>query len=375
MKKINSFRKYISLLVLSLLLVANTAACGEKPAAANDSSQDTPSGSSDAADDPSQSTPESSAADALPAPSTPNVPGVGDNSSLFAPGGTGAGNNDPTGADVAGMDNELSSYLAALDDLYNGSLDAFELENFSSVTEFYNSDVRVAMEDSVNQMLHELNDMIGVEIFRSASVSVQEPDRIIYTYQYGEILDNAAITASLESELDTIILTIQSSLKDYQSHGIPATVIQLNYLNADGTLVQTLDVTEDLDPAGITVNPDSALTEGTSGSLQDWLDSAEAAETVETINNLIASTGFTVSFAIDGNTLIYQYYLPAGLSFDDFTEEEREATFDAAVDANADSVHTLFTMFEKEQGLTLDAVRFVVYSAEGTELYSRDITP
>ena len=345
MKKFINIKISIPLLMLSLLLILTTSACGEKPAAGNGSSQDTPSGSSDAADDPSQSTPGSSDSAEDPsqstpdnsdpgvhlAPSTPNVPGVGDNSSLFAPSGTGAS----------------SSYT--LDDLFNGNLDDFDFGPFSSMTEFYNSDARVMIEDFVNQFLHELNDMIGVETFRSASISVQEPDRVIYTYQY--------------------------NIRNYQFHGIPVNVIQLNYLNADGTLVYTLDITEDLDPSAITVSPDSAPAESTSGSLQEWLDSDEAAETVETINNLIASTGFTVSFAIDGNTLIYQYYLPAGLSFDDFTEEEREATFDAAVDANTDSVHTLFTMFAEEQGLVLDAVRFVVYSADGTELYSRDITP
>lgn len=346
MKKFINIKKSISLLMLSLLLILTTSACGEKPAAGNGSSQDTPSGSSDAADNPSQST-----------PNTPNVPGVGDNSSLFAPGGTGAS----------------SSYT--LDDLFNGSLDNIYFEAFSTVTEFYNSDVRIILEDLMNQAFDEMNDIVGTDMFRSVSIGVEEPETVIYTYQYGEILDTAAITANLESNLEMLIRSTQNDIESYQSYGIPAKIIRLNYLNADGALVYTLDITEYLDPAGITVNPDSALTEGASGSLQEWLDSDEAAETVETINNLIASTGFTVSFAIDGNTLIYQYYLPAGLSFDDFTEEEREATFDAAVDANTDSVHTLFTMFAEEQGLVLDAVRFVVYSADGTELYSRDITP
>lgn len=346
MKKFINIKKSISLLMLSLLLILTTSACGEKTAAGNGSSQDTPSGSSDAADNPSQST-----------PNTPNVPGVGDNSSLFAPGGTGAS----------------SSYT--LDDLFNGSLDNIYFEAFSTVTEFYNSDVRIILEDLMNQAFDEMNDIVGTDMFRSVSIGVEEPETVIYTYQYGEILDTAAITANLESNLEMLIRSTQNDIESYQSYGIPAKIIRLNYLNADGALVYTLDITEDLDPAGITVNPDSALTEGASGSLQEWLDSDEAAETVETINNLIASTGFTVSFAIDGNTLIYQYYLPAGLSFDDFTEEEREATFDAAVDANTDSVHTLFTMFAEEQGLVLDAVRFVVYSADGTELYSRDITP
>lgn len=346
MKKFINIKISIPLFMLSLLLILTTSACGEKPAAGNGSSQDTPSGSSDAADNPSQST-----------PNTPNVPGVGDNSSLFAPGGTGAS----------------SSYT--LDDLFNGSLDNIYFEAFSTVTEFYNSDVRIILEDLMNQAFDEMNDIVGTDMFRSVSIGVEEPETVIYTYQYGEILDTAAITANLESNLEMLIRSTQNDIESYQSYGIPAKIIRLNYLNADGALVYTLDITEDLDPAGITVNPDSALTEGASGSLQEWLDSDEAAETVETINNLIASTGFTVSFAIDGNTLIYQYYLPAGLSFDDFTEEEREATFDAAVDANTDSVHTLFTMFAEEQGLVLDAVRFVVYSADGTKLYSRDITP
>lgn len=393
MKKTVAFRKIVSILTLSLLLVLSTTACGEKPAPGNGSSQDNPTDSSGTAVDSSQSTADGSDSAGEPsqnisdgsdpgvsiAPGAPNVPGVGDNSSLYTQNIPGAGQG---GTGIYGTDNNFSSSYT-LEDVFNGNLDGLEFDAFSSVTEFYNSDARIMLEDYVNQFLHELNDMLGAEIFRSASISVLEPDRIIYTYQYGELLDNATIMASLETDMETLIPTMQSSISHYQSYGIPVEVIQLNYLNADGDLIYTIDITDDLDPSGLPGS--SGLPEGTGGSLQEWLDSDEAAETLETINNLIAPTGLTLSFAMegnamdgnamDGNTLIYQYYLPAGLSFDDFTEEEKEATFDAMVDANADSIQTLFTMFEAERGLTLDAVRIIVCSADGTELYRRDVTP
>lgn len=366
-----TLKKSISLFLL-LLLVLSTAACGDKAAAASGSSQDQ-TDTSDAADDPSQNTPGTSGTDDASSPNTPNIPGIGDNSSLYTPDGSGAGNYGQDGAVVPGTGSNPSSGSYTLEDLFNGTLDDLSIDTFSTMTEFYNSDVRVMAEDLVNQFVQELNELIGFEVFRTCSISVEEPDTIIYTYQYGEILDNAAIAANLESNLEMLILSTQNDITVYRSCGIPAALIRLNYLAADGSLVYSLDVTEDLDPSQPTGS--SGLPENPGESLQEWMDSAEAAETVEAINHLLASTGITVSFAMDGNTLIYQYYLPAGRSFSDFTEEERSTAFDAMVDANTDSVHTMFTLFAEEHGLQLDAVRFVFYSADGTELYSRDVTP
>ncbi len=374
MKKTAAFRKIVSILTLSLMLMMSTTACGEKPASGNVSSQDNPTGSSGTADDSSQSTPDGSDPAGEPsqnipdgsdpgvniAPGAPNVPGVGDNSSLYTPNIPSAGND--------------FSPSYSLEDVFNGNLDGFGFDAFSSVTEFYNSNVRVILEELLNQVFGELNKLVEADIFSSFSISVEEPNILIYNFQYGEILDTAAITANLESNLEMVISSAKNDIITYPSYGIPVKVIRLNYLNADGELVYTLDVTENFDPSVLPDSPGSGSLND-SGNLQEWLDSDEAAETLETINNLIASTGFTLSFAMEGNTLIYQYYLPAGLSFDDFTEEEKEATFDAMVDANADSIQTLFTMFEAERGLTLDAVRIVVCSADGTELYRRDVTP
>ena len=374
MKKTVAFRKIISILTLSLMLMMSTTACGEKPASGNVSSQDNPTGSSDSADNSSQSTPDGSDSVGEPsknipdgsdpgvsiAPGAPNVPGVGDNSSLYTPNTPSAGND--------------FSPSYSLEDVFNGNLDGLGFDAFSSVTEFYNSDVRVILEDLLNQVFDELNKLVEADMFSSFSISVEEPNILIYNFQYGEILDTAAITANLESNLEMVISSAKNDIITYPSYGIPVKVIRLNYLNADGELIYTLDVTENLDLSGLPDSPGSGSLND-SGNLQEWLDSDEAAETLETINNLIASTGFTLAFAMEGNTLIYQYYLPAGLSFDDFTEEEKEATFDAMVDANADSIQTLFTMFEAERGLTLDAVRIVVCSAAGTELYRRDVTP
>lgn len=368
-----TLKKSISLFLL-LLLVLSTAACGDK-AAAEDSSSQNKADASDAADDPSRNTPVTPDADDNSSLNSPNIPGIGDNSPLYTPNGAGTGNYDQNGTNIPGTGSNYSSGTYTLEDLFNGNLDDLYFDAFSTVTEFYNSDVRVMLEDMLNQVFQELNDLAEADVFPSISISVEEPDIVIYNYHCPEALDAAAIAANMEAGMEELVLAVQGDLQSFRSHGIPIRIFRLNYLTADGSLAYTLDVTEDLDPSRPAGSLGSGLPENPGESLQEWISSAEAAETVEAINHLLASTGITVSFAMDGNTLIYQYYLPSGHSYSDFTEEERNAAFDAMVDANTDSVRTMFTLFSEEHGLQLDAVRFTFYSSDGTELYSRDITP
>ena len=140
----------------------------------------------------------------------------------------------------------------------------------------------------------------------------------------------------------------------------------MNYLNADGTLIYSLDITEDFDTSKL------SDTEGTYANLQEWIDSEEAATTVETVNQTIASTGLTFDLAADGNVLIYQYYLPND-KFADLTEEQLNTFFDSMVDSNSSTVGSVVDMFANEYGITVDAMRFTFSYEDGTELYRKDV--
>lgn len=128
-----------------------------------------------------------------------------------------------------------------------------------------------------------------------------------------------------------------------------------------------------LDLSGLAGIDDSSLS---FSSLTDWISSSEdAALTVQSTNQSLASTGITFDLTVDGRILVYQYYLPDGYFKDGLAEEDLAAAFDSMVDAGSASVGTIVSVFMDKYGLTVDAVRFAYYSKDGTELYSRDVRP
>jgi len=109
-------------------------------------------------------------------------------------------------------------------------------------------------------------------------------------------------------------------------------------------------------------------------SLQAWAESDEAALAAEATNEIIASTGLTVKFAADGNTLVYEYYASDSLGLDSQSPEELATAFEPVVDQYRSSISSLFDEFESNFGFNLDGIRFVFYSEDGSkELFSSEI--
>lgn len=326
-------KKRIYALTLSLLLALSTSACGTQSAEGTGNDHNTPS----------DLVADNSGTDNAPMQNTPD----------------GIGANYGTGMD-------LSSIL----DIDNNSL------SFSSLTEFYNSEFRTMLEDATNEIFAE---SFGLQYF----ITIEEPDTLIYNYQYTNPLssigisheDAAAIIASNFQEMSTSaqIDDLVNSIKTFQLCGLPVKVIRMTYLDTDGSIIYSANVTED---TAISVLP------GTSGtaaevyaSLQEWADSEESDSVIETTNRTLTSTGITFDLAVDGNLLIYKYFLPDNSWTSDLTEEELTASFDSMTESLAASVDAIFTTFTDTYGLTVDAVRFIYYSAGGTELYSKDFMP
>lgn len=246
--------------------------------------------------------------------------------------------------------------------------------SFSSLTDFYNSEYRTLLEDTMNELFSESTGLHGF-------ITIEEPDILIYNYQYDFPLSSiglsheeaAAITASNLQEAGYSVQAV-NTIREFQSYGIRLRVVRTNYLDADGSLVYSADFTEDGGSLGL---PDSSGTaSGVYADLQDWMDSSgDAALTVQSTNQSLAATGITFDLTVDGNILVYQYYLPDAFFADSLAEEEQAAAFDSMVDAASASADAILAMFKDKYGLSVDAVRFTYYSKNGTELYSRDVRP
>lgn len=110
------------------------------------------------------------------------------------------------------------------------------------------------------------------------------------------------------------------------------------------------------------------LTFGACGSvsLQDWLNSdagyLEEAQLASTFSRI----GVTTKLKADGNVLIIEFYNDDSISLnlDSFAEGL----------ATQEGIGNMFKKF-KDHKIKLEAIRFVIYSSDGTELAAAEVTP
>ncbi|MDE5589237.1 MAG: DUF4854 domain-containing protein, partial [Acetatifactor sp.] len=246
-------KKRILVLTLSLLLALNASACGTQSTSGNGTGQNAPDGST--VNNSGQNTPNSSGT-------------ATDSSGMNVPNSSGTGSSDLDMSGIFGIDDSSLS--------------------FSSLTDFYNSQYRPLLEDTLNEIFHEL----GLHIF----ITIEEPGTFIYNYQYTSPLSSIGLShedaaTAIASNLQEAGYDVQAEniIKEFQSCGISLQVVRMNYLDADGSLVYSADFTENGDSTGLPDNsglPDSSGTaSGIYTDLQAWMDSSEdVALTVQSVN-------------------------------------------------------------------------------------------
>lgn len=254
------------------------------------------------------------------------------------------------------------------------SVEESSAEEISALAEWYNGSGRTELEDTINDMFNSS----GLSFF----VTIEEPGTIIYNYQYTEQQDLSGITqedidAAYTASLDAGVSAVISDISTYQTtYGIPLTTIRMNYLNADGSQIYSMDITEDYVPAsGDDASDDVSfqLSTETYDSLQAWLDSPEAISNIETINEVLSSSGMTINLTADGNTLVYEYHISDELGLQNLTEEQLASSLDPVVEGQRSTIASLLDNIESSYGLVLDGVRFAFYAEDGALLYSSDI--
>ncbi|MDE7252157.1 MAG: DUF4854 domain-containing protein [Acetatifactor sp.] len=244
--------------------------------------------------------------------------------------------------------------------------EADEAEN--SLSDWYDSDARKTVEDLINNMFSGQ----GLNFF----IEVEEPDVLVYNYQYTTQLEvTDLIVEQLEMSVDSGVDAVKSDIQNYRkTYGVELNAIRLVYLNADGSSIYELEVTEDYEPSEH--DGDSAGL-GSYEDLQAWMDSDEAAQMVQLTNSMLESTGMTVNFSAEGNTFVYEYYLSdetyEAMGMADFSGDQLQSYIESVVESQRDSLEGTFSNFEQNYGITLDAVRVAFYEEDGTFIVSSDI--
>lgn len=277
--------------------------------------------------------------------------------------------NEPAGQSVSASDQVESSTEESSSE--EPSSEEPSSEASTALTDWYNSADRTALEDTINGIF----ESSGMTFF----VTVEEPSTIVYNYQYTEQLDFSGasqeeIDASFAESLDAGAAAIVSDISNYQTiYDIPLTTIRMNYLNADGSLIYSQDITEDYESPAASGDNVPGTSDAAYDSLQAWLESDDAALTIETTNQILASSGMTLDLSADGNIMVYEYYVSDELGMSSLTQEQLTASFEPVVESQRSSIATLFSSFETEYGLVLDGVRFTFFTEDGTELYSVEV--
>lgn len=105
--------------------------------------------------------------------------------------------------------------------------------------------------------------------------------------------------------------------------------------------------------------------EGEESQLEQLLQTQEWQDEMKGWNAGVAEMGIRVDTMAEGNTLIFAYYLPDSLG--GVGEAQGALMADAFLGTLEDA--GFMEIFEESYGISLDAVRCVIYQADGTELY------
>ena len=274
----------------------------------------------------------------------------------------------PVDRDLGGSAAESSNEESSAAEESSAEESASEVkETSNALTDWYNGSDRTTLEDQINGI-----GLDGMTFF----IEVEEPDTIVYNYQYDEPLDlgdtgNDVLQEYFHSILDSQYQAFLSDIQTYQNDfNLPVTTVRIQYLDNDGSILYSGDYTEDYVPED---NGLSSSSTDSYGSLDEWMDGEEQKLIVTMVNEQLASVGLMIDIYADGNVLVMDYAYTEQQDLEGYTQEEINTVFEEQVIPTFSSMVTsLFDSFESDFGLILDDIRLVFRNADGTQLYSCD---
>lgn len=242
-------------------------------------------------------------------------------------------------------------------------------ENSTALTDWYNSDDRTTLEDGINAMFTNLN--------MTFSISVEEPDTVVYTYQYTQTMSNESNRQELHDYFDT---TLNESYKDFISdiqtykneYGLPVTTLRVTYLDLDGTSLYSVDFTEDYVPSDDGASSTGTSSSQTFASLEDWMNSDEQKALIDAVNQQFESVGVSIDFYAEGNVMVMDFTSTEQMDLEGISQEDMASMFESQVASVFSGMgSSLFDSFESDYGLVLDDIKMVFRNSDGTELFSK----
>lgn len=242
-------------------------------------------------------------------------------------------------------------------------------ENSTTLTDWYNSDDRTMLEDGINAMFANLN--------MTFSVSVEEPDTVIYTYQYTQTMSDESNRQELHDYFDTTLNeTYEEFINDIQTYknnyGLPVTTLRVTYLDLDGTSLYSVDFTEDYVPSGDGTSSAGTSPSQTFASLEEWINSDEKKALVNAVNQQFESAGVAIEIYAEGNVMVMDFTSTEQMDLEGISQEDMTNMFESQVASVFSGMgSSLFDSFESDYGLVLDDIKMVFHNSDGTELFSK----
>ena len=110
---------------------------------------------------------------------------------------------------------------------------------------------------------------------------------------------------------------------------------------------------------------------GNKATLESVLSSDEWQQELKLWNDSVASMGIAIDTVADGNILVFEYHLPDQEAFNALGDAECSGITDSFLSSL--SSDDFISVFKKEYGVSLDAVRCAIIKADGTEIYRDEI--
>lgn len=232
-------------------------------------------------------------------------------------------------------------------------------DNTEALTKWYNGKDRTQIERQINN----LYEAQGLKF----SITVEEPDTIVYNYQYtnyNSLVDANAqenISSVLKVLLDSAAPTIKSDIAQYRNvYHLPVKNIRMVYLDTDGNELLSMDIDENYEPS------DEALAKQYR-TLDEWLDSESKDIFVSALNSSLEQTGITVDFESDGDTLILIYRFVEQLDLSGYTQADLDVFKDYFIESMASSGSSAGTMLdglEASLGFKIKSMRIQIRNAD-----------
>lgn len=230
-------------------------------------------------------------------------------------------------------------------------------DNTEALTKWYNSKDRTQIERQINTLYQAQ----GLRF----SLTVEEPDTIVYNYQYTDAnsLDattQESISSMLKVFMDSAAPAVKSDIEQYQkTYHLPVKNIRMVYLDSNGNELFSMDIDENYEPS------DTALAKQYK-DLQEWLNSDGKDSFVSAINPSLEPSGITMDFDADGDTLILIYRFVEQQDLSDYTQEDLDALSDNFAKSIGSDAASMMQGLEAMLGFKIKDMRIQIRNADNT---------